>query len=95
MMPTAGNFWQATKLAHIDITDLWLECDMAYSIIMKEVFNSEANTGLRALHAFECGDTTNVEAWTMAMQYVVMNGMRGWKLIGDGHFVRQDVHRAW
>ncbi|KAH6891424.1 hypothetical protein B0T10DRAFT_312092 [Thelonectria olida] len=94
MMPRADNFWQDTKLAHIDITDLWLECDMAYSIIMKEVFNSEANTGLRALHTFECGDTTTEEAWTMAMQYIVMNGMRGWKLAQAGHFVRQNVHNA-
>lgn len=102
MMPRrADAFWRDAKLAHVDITDLWLECDMAYSIVMREVFkpaddslNSDGGSTaktLGSLRAFECGDTATEEAWTMAMQYVVMNGIAGWKLKQPGHFVRQDV----
>ncbi|KAH7114055.1 hypothetical protein EDB81DRAFT_920955 [Dactylonectria macrodidyma] len=52
IMPRALDPWPSGKLAHIDIADLWLECDTAYSLIMREVFGPDAELGLKSLQVF-------------------------------------------
>ncbi|KAI5467184.1 hypothetical protein BGZ63DRAFT_19753 [Mariannaea sp. PMI_226] len=94
LMPRAVDFWQDAKLSHIDITDLWLECDMAYSLIMRDVFDRDADQGLKSLRVFESGDTATQEAWSMAMQYAQIHGLQGWKMKREGFFVRKDVDNA-
>ncbi|KAH6952492.1 hypothetical protein BKA56DRAFT_625608 [Ilyonectria sp. MPI-CAGE-AT-0026] len=94
IMPRALDFWQSGKIAHIDFADLCLECDTAYSLIMREVFDPHAEPGLKGLQVFESGDAATEEAWNMAMQYVQIHGLRGWRMKRDGYFVRQTVDKS-
>ncbi|KAK7431754.1 hypothetical protein QQZ08_001692 [Neonectria magnoliae] len=88
IMPRDLGFWQNSNLAHVDITDLWLECDTAYSFIMGDVFARNVKSRWKKLEVFESGDAAMEEAWVMAMQYVHVHGLNGWKMLKEGYFVR-------
>lgn len=89
LMPTAIDFWDSGRFSHIDITDLWLECDTAYSLVMREVFDRDVQSNWKKLRVFESGDASSEEAWNMAMQYVQVHGLNGWTMKREGYFVRE------
>ncbi|KPM35052.1 hypothetical protein AK830_g11516 [Neonectria ditissima] len=94
IMPSDPNFWQSNDLAHVDITDLWLESDTAYSLVMPDVFDRNVKSRWEKLQVFESGDTSMEEAWMMAMQHAQVHGLNGWKMPKEGYFVRGGGNKA-
>lgn len=90
MTPQASNFFPNGIPILGEIADLWLEFDTAYSVVMRELFDREVKSAWKELKAFESGDAANEEAWSMAMQYVQVHGLKGWKMKRKGYFVRKE-----
>lgn len=72
-----------TKVAHITMTDLWMERNNCYSLIMRELFNNPPRVNFGALRIFESGDAADAAAWNLAAEFI-SRANNGWKIAGDG-----------
>ncbi|KAF4632899.1 hypothetical protein G7Y89_g5240 [Cudoniella acicularis] len=75
------------KMRQVEQEDLWMERNSCYALIMRELFNASPTKNYKYLREFESGDAADRDAWEMAVEYVKRSG-RGWKIAGDGVFVR-------
>ncbi|KAH7148503.1 hypothetical protein EDB81DRAFT_792418 [Dactylonectria macrodidyma] len=89
MAPHTSNFCFPGAM-HGGVADIWLEFDTAYAVVMREMFDREVSSVWKQLQAFESGDASNEVGWSMAMQYVQVHGLKGWKMKSRGYFVRND-----
>lgn len=85
------------EMAHIQVSDLWMERNTCYSLVMRALFgaemgigwdddDAEPENGWSTLRVFESGDAADKEAWDMAVEYVRMSGT-SWKVMADGVLV--------
>ena len=87
------------RMRCIDPSDLWMERNTCYSLIMRRLFDAadgeagiegSADAGINSwlsLREFESGDAADKEAWDMAVHYVRMS-RSGWRVEREGVFVR-------
>jgi hypothetical protein len=76
-----------SKMAQVEMQDLWMERNSCYALLMRELFNAPPIQNYKYLKVFESGDAADADAWHMAVEYVKRAG-NGWKVAGDGVFVR-------
>ncbi|KAH9213414.1 hypothetical protein DL95DRAFT_524518 [Leptodontidium sp. 2 PMI_412] len=76
------------KMVQVESEDLWMERNASYAALMRELFNSPPSNNYQHLKIFESGDAADRAAWGMAVEYVKRAG-NGWKVGGDGVFVRR------
>ncbi|KAG4440683.1 hypothetical protein IFR05_003829 [Cadophora sp. M221] len=76
------------KMVQVESEDLWMERNASYAALMRELFNSPPSNNYQHLKIFESGDAADRAAWGMAVEYVKRAG-NGWKVGGDGVFVRK------
>lgn len=77
-----------SKMVQVDMADLWMERNSCYALLMRELFNAPPMNNYKYLQVFESGDAADTDAWHMAVEYVKRAG-NGWKVAGDGVFVRE------
>lgn len=74
----------------MDISDLWMERNTAYSQLVMAVFDPPPLGLWNSLQCFESGDAVDREAWEQAVRYVIFAAGATWKVAGEGKFVRRD-----
>jgi hypothetical protein len=89
------------EMRNIQVSDLWMERNTCYSLVMRALFGVELSNGWepwddedpdrgrgwRTLKTFESGDAADKEAWDMAVDYVRMSGT-SWRVVADGVLVK-------
>ncbi|KAI2638667.1 hypothetical protein GGS26DRAFT_353697 [Hypomontagnella submonticulosa] len=96
LAPRPGNriLEDEEEMKHIELADLWMERNTAYSSLMRELTFAADPTGhprnWASLRVFESGDTADHEAWEMAVQFVQRSEAEGWKVEREGVFVKSD-----
>jgi hypothetical protein len=78
------------EMRKIDTSDLWMERNTSYSLLMRELFDPAAESPWLGLRVFESGDAADREAWRMAVHYVEYSGVKGWRVESEGVFQRYD-----
>jgi hypothetical protein len=76
-----------SKMFQVESSDLWMERNSCYALLMRELFNAPPIRNYKYLEAFESGDAADKPAWNMALEYVKRAG-NGWKVAGEGVFER-------
>ncbi|KAH7350936.1 hypothetical protein BKA65DRAFT_396984 [Rhexocercosporidium sp. MPI-PUGE-AT-0058] len=77
------------KMVQVESEDLWMERNASYAALMRELFSSPPRNNYQHLKIFESGDAADRAAWGMAVEYVKRAG-NGWKVGGDGVFIRKE-----
>ncbi|KAF9880642.1 F-box domain-containing protein [Colletotrichum karsti] len=90
LVPRNDILQDADEMRNVDISDLWMERNTSYSMLFRELFDPEPGSPWLQLRTFESGDAADREAWEMAVQFVQFSGVQGWKVEGEGVFVRED-----
>jgi F-box-like len=90
LVPRNDILQDPEEMRNIDVSDLWMERNTSYSMLMRELFDPAADSAWLDLKVFESGDAADKEAWRMAVNYVEYSGVKGWKVERDGVFVRCD-----
>lgn len=86
------------EMRNIQVSDLWMERNTCYSLVMRALFGAEmgigwddeeldSENGWASLKVFESGDAADKEAWDMAVEYVRMSGT-AWTVVADGVLVK-------
>ncbi|KAI1451818.1 hypothetical protein F4805DRAFT_450011 [Annulohypoxylon moriforme] len=82
------------EMHHIDSADLWMERNTAYSSLMRELTFAASPVdhpgNWASLQVFESGDTADIDAWNMAVDFVKRSGVKDWKVEREGVFVKYD-----
>jgi hypothetical protein len=85
LVPRNAIPWDSREIRGLDVNDLWMERNIAYSVLMRALFDPAAGSPWLSLRDFESGDAVDKDAW---MQCVQLSGIRGWKVDREGVFVR-------
>jgi hypothetical protein len=72
---------------NVDRRDLWLERNSSYRDLMDHMLGPQEGNWAH-LKEFESGDAADRDAWQMAMEQMYLNG-RGWRVAGDGVFIKR------
>ncbi|KAI0179422.1 hypothetical protein GGR52DRAFT_305944 [Hypoxylon sp. FL1284] len=99
--PGNGILQDRDETAHVDLADLWLERNTAYSCIVRELTTDPSalddaghghdhNRSWTALRVFESGDAADQEAWEMAVKFVERES-EAWRVEREGVFVKRDA----
>ncbi|KAH8911743.1 hypothetical protein BR93DRAFT_12792 [Coniochaeta sp. PMI_546] len=86
------------EMRNIQVSDLWMERNTCYSLVMRALFGAEmgvgwddeeldSENGWSSLKVFESGDAADKEAWDMAVEYVRMS-TTPWTVAADGVLVK-------
>ncbi|KAI0879935.1 uncharacterized protein GGS22DRAFT_102308 [Annulohypoxylon maeteangense] len=82
------------EMHHVDSADLWMERNTAYSSLMRELTLTaspmDQPRNWASLQVFESGDTADIDAWNMAVDFVKRSGVKDWKVEREGVFVKYD-----
>ncbi|KAI1211479.1 uncharacterized protein F4807DRAFT_417776 [Annulohypoxylon truncatum] len=83
-----------SEMHHVDSADLWMERNTAYSSVMRELTIADSPIdrpgNWASLQIFESGDTADIEAWNMAVDFLKSSGVKDWKVEREGVFVKHD-----
>lgn len=93
LTPEPGNqiLQDEEEMKHVDMADLWMERNTAYSSLIREMtMEGEQSGNWAELRVFESGDVADREAWDMAVRFVERNEFEGWRVERDGVFVKDD-----
>ncbi|KAH8808004.1 hypothetical protein F5884DRAFT_676331 [Xylogone sp. PMI_703] len=95
LVPRSNILENPSKMTNVDPEDLWMERNSCYALLMRELFNVPPTGNYRYLKEFESGDAADRDSWHMAVEYVKRAG-NGWKVAGDGVFVRtpEDINEG-
>ncbi|TIC92431.1 hypothetical protein CH35J_010064 [Colletotrichum higginsianum] len=88
LVPRNDILQDVDEMRNVDLADLWMERNTAYSILFRELFDPDPDSHWLDLRVFESGDAADKEAWDMAVQFVQFSGVKGWKVESEGVFVR-------
>ncbi|OLN86455.1 hypothetical protein CCHL11_06338 [Colletotrichum chlorophyti] len=88
LVPRNDILQDADEMRNIEISDLWMERNTAYSMLFRELFDPDPDSPWLELKTFESGDAADREAWEMAVQFVQFSGVQGWRVESEGVFVR-------
>ncbi|WYZ41271.1 hypothetical protein EsH8_V_000166 [Colletotrichum jinshuiense] len=94
LVPRNDILQDTDEMRNVDTADLWMERNTAYSMLFRELFDSDPDSPWLELKVFESGDAADKEAWDMAVQFVQFSGVRGWKVESEGVFVRDGEEGA-
>jgi hypothetical protein len=92
-MPKNRDFWESSSLARVNLSDLWLECDTSYALLVRQLLEPVPQQGWQKLKMFETGDTPAEGVWGMNSYDAHINGANGWKEERGGVFVK-DVSQS-
>lgn len=94
LTPRPGNriLYDQEQMRQIEMSDLWMERNTAYSYLIGQLTVPNPNNKDRwsALQIFESGDAADKESWDMAVAFLERSGVRNWKAEQDGVLVRVD-----
>ncbi|KDN66136.1 putative F-box domain-containing protein [Colletotrichum sublineola] len=90
LVPRNDILQDVEEMRHVDVADLWMERNTAYSMLFRELFDPDVGSPWLELQVFESGDAADKEAWEMAVQFVQFSGVQGWKVESEGIFVRDE-----
>ncbi|KAJ3521869.1 hypothetical protein NM208_g13100 [Fusarium decemcellulare] len=96
LMPKSGDFWESDGLSRVNLSDLWLECDASYSLLMRQILDPVPQHGWQRLKVFETGDAPangvwSEGVWGMGAYDAYIDGVNGWRAQSEGFFVRDAV----
>ncbi|KAJ9144923.1 F-box domain-containing protein [Pleurostoma richardsiae] len=78
------------EMKHIDPSDLWMERNTCYSLLMRELFDNTQRGNWAYLRELESGDAADRETWHMGVQYLRVSGGRGWRVEREGVLIKRD-----
>lgn len=87
LVPRNDILQASSRMTQVEQTDLWLERNRCYAILMRELFNAPPVGNFKLLKCFESGDAADRAAWEMAVEFVKRAG-NGWRTTTEGVFVR-------
>jgi len=90
LVPRNDVLTEPEKVEYLDTNDLWSERNTCYAFIMREIFSNPPAGNFFHLKEFESGDSADIDAWHMAVEYVKRAG-GGWRVEKEGVFVRVEV----
>lgn len=82
-VPRNDTLQNPSKVAHVSLTDLWMERNGSYSLLMREIFTTPPRLNFAHLQVFESGDAADKDAWGLAADFI-SRANNGWKVTGDG-----------
>ncbi|RGP65595.1 hypothetical protein FSPOR_7223 [Fusarium sporotrichioides] len=88
LMPKNRDFWESSSLAKVNLSDLWLECDTSYALLVRQMLEPVPQQGWQRLRVFETGDTPAEGVWRMNTYDAHINGVNGWREESEGVFVK-------
>jgi hypothetical protein len=88
LMPKNRDFWESSSLARVNLSDLWLECDTSYALLVRQMLEQVPQQGWQRLRVFETGDTPAEGVWRMNTYDAHINGVNGWREESEGVFVK-------
>lgn len=91
LMPKNRDFWESRSLARVNLSDLWLECDTSYALLVRQMLEPVPQQGWQKLKVFETGDTPAEGVWRMNTYDAHINGVNGWREASEGVFVKDDT----
>jgi hypothetical protein len=75
-------------MKNIDMADLWMERNTAYSHLFAELTQAEPQGNWRTLKVFESGDAADKESWNMAVDFLKRSDVTNWAVERDGVLVK-------
>ncbi|KAJ4267723.1 hypothetical protein NW762_003838 [Fusarium torreyae] len=94
LMPKSRDFWESNSLSRVDLSDLWLECDTSYSLLVRQLLEPVPQQGWQKLKVFETGDAPAEGVWRMNTYDAHINGVNGWSEESEGVFVKEDGYES-
>ncbi|KAM5352570.1 hypothetical protein ACJ41O_005292 [Fusarium nematophilum] len=91
LMPKNRDFWEGEGLSRVNLSDLWLECDASYSLLMRQILDPAPQQGWERLRVFESGDAPAESVWSMTSYNTSIDGVNGWREDSEGVFIRDAV----
>lgn len=88
LMPKNRDFWESETLSRVNLSDLWLECDASYSLLMRQLLVAGPDHGWDSLRLFETGDALADGAWNITAYNTQVSGVNGWCQDGESRLVR-------
>ncbi|KAF4445729.1 hypothetical protein F53441_10571 [Fusarium austroafricanum] len=92
LMPKNRDFWESSSLSRVNLSDLWLECDTSYALLVRQMLEPVPQPGWQKLKIFETGDAPAEGVWKMNTYDAHINGSNGWKEESEGVFVKDGPH---
>ena len=87
LVPRNNILEMPSRMAQVEMEDLWMERNSCYALLMRELFNAPPIGNFKHLQVFESGDAADKDAWNMAVEYIKRAG-NGWQVAGEGVFER-------
>ncbi|KAM0343141.1 hypothetical protein ACHAPU_008890 [Fusarium lateritium] len=94
LMPLNRDFWESNSLSRVNLSDLWLECDTSYALLVRQMLEPIPQQGWQKLKVFETGDTPAEGVWRMNTYDGHINGVNGWREKSEGVFVKDEPESA-
>ncbi|CVK92461.1 uncharacterized protein FMAN_07357 [Fusarium mangiferae] len=94
LMPKNRDFWESSSLSRVNLSDLWLECDTSYALLVRQLLQTVPQPGWQKLKVFETGDTPAEGVWKMNTYDGHINGSNGWREDSEGVFVKDDIQSS-
>ncbi|KAI1842086.1 hypothetical protein JX266_011737 [Neoarthrinium moseri] len=88
--PTNQVLQDQKAMKNIDMADLWMERNTAYSHLFAELTQAEPHNNWASLKVFESGDAADKESWNMALDFLKRSGINNWIAERDGVLVKVD-----
>ncbi|KAF4339766.1 hypothetical protein FBEOM_6304 [Fusarium beomiforme] len=93
-MPKNRDFWESSSLSRVNLSDLWLECDTSYALLVRQMLEPIPQPGWQKLKVFETGDTPAEGVWKMNTYDGHINGSNGWREKCEGVFIKDDSQNS-
>ncbi|ETS81155.1 hypothetical protein PFICI_06157 [Pestalotiopsis fici W106-1] len=75
-------------MRNIDMADLWMERNTAYSHLFAELTQVDPQGNWGTLKVFESGDAADRESWNMAVEFLKQSEITNWVVERDGSLVK-------
>ncbi|KAH6656098.1 hypothetical protein BKA67DRAFT_255487 [Truncatella angustata] len=75
-------------MKNIDMADLWMERNTAYSHLFAELTQVKPHSNWSSLKVFESGDAADKESWNMAVDFLRRSDITNWVVERDGVLVK-------
>ncbi|KAH7261931.1 hypothetical protein BKA59DRAFT_6905 [Fusarium tricinctum] len=94
LMPKNRDFWESSSLSRVNLSDLWLECDTSYALLVRQMLEPIPQPGWQKLKVFETGDKPAEGVWRMNTYNGHINGVNGWREQSEGVFIKDEPENA-
>jgi hypothetical protein len=86
--PSNAILQDRKAMRNIDMADLWMERNTAYSHLFAELTQVEPRGNWGTLKVFESGDAADRESWNMAVDFLKQSEVTNWVVEKDGSLVK-------